>query len=807
MTTLNHECSSHRAKCRLLSFLWQFAAILACLGAATAASSLFADRRDRRVDLLPSRALCSSSTHCGRRRKGSRSSGQAREGSGGGAVAATYSRYSSDQQREESISDQQRTCHDLAERNGHRIRPDCQYSDEAVSGTKLRREGLDAMLAAAEAGTFQVLYFHSLSRLARESVITMPMLKRLVYSFKVRIISVSEGIDSDRDGWEVIASVMSLLHERYIKELSANVFRGQEGTVLAQFSVGDYRFGYTSVPVPGTESARKGRNALPRKAYAIDDDTSAWVLRIFHWFVKERRSLRWIARELNRRGAPKDHRATTKRWHHQQVAELLACEKYVGIWPWGAMKNSRDPLTGKIRQESRPPEECEKWNREFPHLRIIDQETFDAAQVLLQQNYERYAAHRQDDGSLTGAPKAANGGSPPHLLSGLIQCGHCGARFYVGGANGKYLFCPTYVQGACECQTRLRRDVAERLILDVVGQRVLADPIWFCAVFDAVLQAVRERDRDIPTELMAVEKALEDVERRINRLVDQVENGVDDPSIRNRLAERREERRTLSKRRDVLRRSNTQPRHEPTEDWLREQLQNLGETLRDGNPAAAVALRDLVGGAIVVTEIRCEGRKRFHLQGRFTIRSVAVVSLLTGVDEGEPKLAEGSGSEMVEEIVIDFVRPNPLDASAVQVKELYDQGLMNVDIAQRLECSKSQVTKLLHHWFVSRGLEMPDGRARRSTLARKQLASPHYQQLADPAKELWDRGFLMAEIAAALNCDRNTVTSAISYWHTSRGLELPDGRSRRKTLDHKVTLQIPPVDSVPPTDPDLTATV
>ena len=88
------------------------------------------------------------------------------------------------------------------------------------------------------------------------------------------------------------------------------------------------------------------------------------------------------------------------------------------------------------------------------------------------------------------------------------------------------MFCPTYIQGACECQTRLRRDLAERLILDAVGQRVLDDPVWFRAVFDAVLHAVRERDRDIPAELAAVEKALEDVERRINRLVDQVENGV-----------------------------------------------------------------------------------------------------------------------------------------------------------------------------------------------------------------------------------------------------------------------------------------
>ena len=118
-----------------------------------------------------------------------------------------------------------------------------------------------------------------------------------------------------------------------------------------------------------------------------------------------------------------------------------------------------------------------------------------------------------------------------------------------------------------------------------------------------------------------------------------------------------------------------------------------------------------------------------------------------------------------------------------------------------MKCSKSQVTKLLHHWFVSRNLEMPDGRPRRSTLVQKQLQPPIYQPLADRAKELWNQELLMGEIATVLKCDRNTLTSAIGYWHTSRGLDVPDGRSRRKTLEQKVARPTPPLDPIPPTDP------
>ena len=115
---------------------------------------------------------------------------------------------------------------------------------------KLRLAGLDALLDAATAVKFNVLYFYSLSRLARESVISMPTLKRLVYVHKVRVISVTEGLDSDRDGWDLIATLLSIQHEKFIADLSRNVFRGQEGAVLAGYSVGDYCFGYHSVRAP-----------------------------------------------------------------------------------------------------------------------------------------------------------------------------------------------------------------------------------------------------------------------------------------------------------------------------------------------------------------------------------------------------------------------------------------------------------------------------------------------------------------------------------------------------------------------------
>ncbi len=45
----------------------------------------------------------------------------------------------------------------------------------------------------------------------------------------------------------------------------------------------------------------------------------------------------------------------------------------------------------------------------------------------------------------------------------------------------------------------------------------------------------------------------------------------------------------------------------------------------------------------------------------------------------------------------------------------------------------------------------------------------------------------MTDIQKEVNCDATTLTAAIKFWHESRGLPVPDGRTRRKSLAKKVT--------------------
>ena len=70
-------------------------------------------------------------------------------------LAAIYARFSSDQQREESIDAQVRACEEYAERNGYKVVK--VYADEAVSGKGSKtnkRLQYQKMLRDAERGSF-----------------------------------------------------------------------------------------------------------------------------------------------------------------------------------------------------------------------------------------------------------------------------------------------------------------------------------------------------------------------------------------------------------------------------------------------------------------------------------------------------------------------------------------------------------------------------------------------------------------------------------------------------------------------------
>jgi len=83
--------------------------------------------------------------------------------------AAVYARFSSENQREQSIEDQVRVCKEFAARDGITVLENHIYFDEAQSGAIRSRPGLEALKKAAEDKQFDALLVDDSSRLSRDN--------------------------------------------------------------------------------------------------------------------------------------------------------------------------------------------------------------------------------------------------------------------------------------------------------------------------------------------------------------------------------------------------------------------------------------------------------------------------------------------------------------------------------------------------------------------------------------------------------------------------------------------------------------
>src|SRR5712691_13349078 len=162
---------------------------------------------------------------------------------------AFYGRYSSDAQRDTSIADQRRIVERWAERHAHQIVAD--YSDSAVSGASLHvlKELQEALrTACTRPSPFDAIAVDQLSRLSRDIGDTDAIVKRLKF-FGVRVVAVSDGLDTSDETTKISVTVKSLVNELYLDDLRKTTKRGLDGQFLKGYSTGGRTYGYRSEPV------------------------------------------------------------------------------------------------------------------------------------------------------------------------------------------------------------------------------------------------------------------------------------------------------------------------------------------------------------------------------------------------------------------------------------------------------------------------------------------------------------------------------------------------------------------------------
>ena len=504
-------------------------------------------------------------------------------------LAAIYARYSSENQRPESIEDQVAACRRLAGQRGFTIVEDHVYSDQAQSGARKDRPGLAALLSAAERGQFQVVLVDDLSRLARDNYLMLSVLAELHFA-GVRVVSVADGLDSHDEEATLGIHIRGIFNELQLRDLKNKTLRGQIGQKQRGFSVGERTYGYRSVAVGATRLDKKGRLRPEGYKMEIDPRETAIVLRIFRAYVEGLSVIR-IVRLLNEEGVPGRFRSR-KGWSPATVSRMLDNEKYIGRWVWNKTERRRDPRTGQRRCFPKPASE---WViQEDKSLRIVPQELWEQVRT------RRKEVRRSWPGGIGQRGFSSQQGSrekcfPTHLLSGAMVCGKCGATIaLVSGKGGGYYGCLGATKGACDNKLLVRRSLVEKTILDTVQER-LSDPHHIEYVLRRVAAEVGKLYTHVPESIRLKETELTAEERRLANFVDFIGEGRGSRTLAQALFESERRVGALKEELESLHRCRGKVFQVPPQEWIQEQLTKLKEILERNADRSGLLLRKLLG--------------------------------------------------------------------------------------------------------------------------------------------------------------------------------------------------------------------
>ena len=502
--------------------------------------------------------------------------------------AAIYARYSSDNQRPESITDQITACQALADSREYVVDAAHVYKDEAKSGALRDRPGLEALLTAARARQFEAVVVDDLSRLSRDNHFLLTLYAEFRFN-GVRIISRADSLDSDDDHAKLGFQMRGIVNELYLDDLREKTLRGQKGQKSRGFTVGEATFGYRSVPVGEMRVDRRGRPRPDGYRMVVHAPEADVVLRIFRAFSAGT-SITTLVKQLNLEQVP-GRRKLHKPWSASTVSRILKNPKYVGRWIWNRTETRRDPKTGRKRKFSKPETEWHVSQNE--DLRIVPQETWERV-VARWMEVDRAWPHRQGRVRASGRQRSYVKANPPHLLSGTLICGVCGSGMgQVSGKGSGYYGCLGAVRGACCNKLLVSRKVAEKAILAAFQER-LEDANSIRYVLDQVETEVRRLQAHVPEEIQMKEAALATEERRIANYIDFIGEGKGTRGLGEALAAAEQKVSTLRRQLKAYEASAQAIFTAPPVEWIAERLRSFRRVLESEPSQSALVLRQVL---------------------------------------------------------------------------------------------------------------------------------------------------------------------------------------------------------------------
>jgi len=513
---------------------------------------------------------------------------------------ALYARYSSDNQSESSIEDQFRLCREHAKRERWKVTST--YHDAAISGASMiLRPGIQSLLQDAQRGLFDVVLGEALDRISRDQADVATLFKHLRFA-GVSIVTLAEG-----EITELHVGLKGTMNALFLKDLALKTHRGLRGRVEKGKAGGGLCYGYNVVKEldASGEPIRGDREIIVEEARI--------VRRIFRAFAAGK-SPKAIAVELNKDSIPgplgRAWGDTSIRGHVSRGTGILNNELYAGVLVWNRQRFVKDPATGK--RVSRPNPENQWIRTEVPHLKIVDDELWQAARARQQQISALFGPNPAN--TREGRAKRLHlANRPVSLLSGLLTCGCCGGRIGILTPN-RYGCLNHHRRGTCANNRTITRDKIEARVLAGLKDRLVSSE----AVAEAVRAYAAEMNRlnhDRRAQAESDHRALQKIERAVAGIMAAIEDGLYQPSMKARMDELERQKA------EITQRLSEAPAHIPDmhpniANVYRKNVARFTEALTDadGGREAAEALRSLIG-EIVLTPGKKRGEVHAELRG------------------------------------------------------------------------------------------------------------------------------------------------------------------------------------------------
>ncbi|WP_423729425.1 LysR substrate-binding domain-containing protein [Faecalibacterium hominis (ex Afrizal et al. 2022)] len=403
-------------------------------------------------------------------------------------TAVIYARYSSDNQREESIEGQIRECTAYAEKNDLTVVK--HYIDRAISAKTDNRPEFQQMIKDSDKKLFDIVLVWKLDRFARNRY-DSARYKTQLKKNSVKLVSATEIISEGPEGI-ILESVLEGYAEYYSADLSEKVIRGMtENALKGKFTGGAIPFGYTI-------------NA--DRHFEIDPMTAPFVAETFQRY-NDGQTMREIRDWLNEKGI-KNKRGGPMTFN--TIQHMLSNRRYIGELKY------RDILI----PDAIPP--------------IVSVELFDDVQKKMLKNKKAPARRKAED---------------DYLLTTKLHCGYCGALMF--GESGtsrtgevhRYYKCATAKKHkGCKKKT-VRKQWLEDLVVNQTMQLVRDD-----AAMESIIAKVMELQDRENTNLPLYEKQLRDAESGIQNMLNAIQAGILTSSTKERLEQLEETKRELEAR-------------------------------------------------------------------------------------------------------------------------------------------------------------------------------------------------------------------------------------------------------------------